>query len=376
MLTMQQGNTVLKISPEQSHTLVAVFLRGGADGLNMVVPTGDDAYYRARPLIGVSRSATMPLDDLFGLHQSLAPLQKAYGEGELLILHGAGSEENSRSHFEAQDFMEHGGLGAGGWLGRYLRQNTRATSNPLASVALGKTCPESLRSSPATVVMDSLGDISLDDSALPFIGALNQSYGRSTLPWAKAGNDLLGAIGRIVELQSAPYRPASGVVYPDSDFGRHLQQVAQLIKAEVGVEAATVDLGGWDSHIATSTLVTPLMTQLAQGLTAFYDDIASLRARTTVAVMTEFGRRVYENASLGTDHGRGSIMMLLGGGVRGGRVMADWPGLLDEHLEGPGDLPVRFNFRDVLAPVFEKQMPGIALNEVFPGYTLNPVDVF
>lgn len=373
---MQQGNTVLKLSPEQGHTLVVIFLRGGADGLNMVVPTGDDAYYRARPLIGVPRSATVPMDDLFGLHETMAPLQNAYGEGELLIVHGAGTEETSRSHFEAQDFMEHGGMGAGGWLGRYLRQNTRATSNPLASVALGKTCPESLRSSPATVVMDSLGEISLSEAAMPFLGGLNQCYGRSALPWAKSGSDLLGAIGRIVELQSAPYRPASGVVYPDSDFGRHLQQVAQLIKAEVGVEAATVDLGGWDSHIATSTLLTPLMTQLAQGLRAFHDDIASHRARTTVVVMTEFGRRVYENASLGTDHGRGSIMMLLGGGVRGGRVMADWPGLVDEHLEGPGDLPVRYNFRDVLAPVFEKQMPGIALNQVFPGYTLNAMDIF
>ena len=372
---MQNGNTVLKLSPEQSHTLVVVFLRGGADGLNMVVPTGDDAYYRARPLIGVSRSATVPLDDLFGFHEALAPLQRAYGDGELLIVHGAGSEESSRSHFEAQDFIEHGGQGAGGWLGRYLRQNTRAASNPLASVALGTTCPESLRSSPATVVMDSLGEIALDEAAMPFVGGLNQAYGKSPLPWAKSGSDLLGAIGRIVALQSTPYKPAPGTVYPDHPFARHLQQVAQLIKAEVGVEAATVDLGGWDTHIASSSLMAPLMTHLSQGLMAFYDDIGSHRERTTVVVMTEFGRRVYENASLGTDHGRGSIMMLLGGGVRGGRVLSDWPGLMDDKLEGPGDLPVRYNFRDILAPVFEKRMPGIALNQVFPGYTLTPLDV-
>ena len=372
---MQQGNTVLKLNPEQHHTLVVVFLRGGADGLNMVVPTGDDAYYSARPLIGIPRDNTVALDDIFGLHESLSPLQRAYGEGELLIVHGAGSEDSSRSHFEAQDFMEHGGVGAGGWLGRYLRQNSRATSNPLASVAFGKTCPESLRSSPATVVMDSLGDIALSEEAMPFVGGLNRAYGRSALPWAKSGSDLLSAIGRIVELQSKSYSPSGGAVYSDHPFARHLQQVAQLIKAEVGVEAATVDLGGWDSHIATSTLMTPLMNQLAQGLMAFYDDIGPYRDRTTVVVMTEFGRRVYENASLGTDHGRGSIMMLLGGGVRGGRVLADWPGLEEANLEGPGDLPVRYNFRDVLAPIFEKKMPGIALKQVFPGYTLTPLDV-
>jgi uncharacterized protein (DUF1501 family) len=375
MLNMQDGNTVLKLTPEQHHTIVVVFLRGGADGLNMVVPVGDDAYYRARPLIGVSPAATVPLNDLFAFHQALAPLQRAYGDGELLIVHGAGSEESSRSHFEAQDFIEHGGQGAGGWLGRYLRENVRAASNPLASVALGTSCPESLRSSPATVVMDSLGQISLDGAAMPFIGGLERSYGNSSLPWAKSGSDLLSAIGRIVALQSSPYQPAPGAVYPDHPFARHLQQVAQLIKAEVGVEAATVDLGGWDSHIASASLMTPLMAQLSQGLMAFYNDIGAYRERTTVVVMTEFGRRVYENASLGTDHGRGSIMMLLGGGVRGGRVLADWPGLVDEHLEAPGDLPVRYNFRDILAPVFQKKMPGIALNQVFPGYTLTPLDV-
>lgn len=372
---MQNGNTVLKLSPEQNHTLVVIFLRGGADGLNMVVPTGDDDYHRARPLIGVANADTVPLDGLFGFHKALAPLQKAYGDGELLIVHGAGSEESSRSHFEAQDFIEHGGLGAGGWLGRYLRQNSRATGNPLASIALGTSCPESLRSAPATVVMDSLNEISLDAAATPFVGALKQAYGNTPLPWAKAGSDLLSGIERIVALQSAPYRPAAGVTYPNNTFARHLQEVAQLIKAEVGIEAATIDLGGWDSHIAAASLMTPLMDQLSRGLMAFYDDISAYRARTTVVVMTEFGRRVYENASLGTDHGRGSIMMLLGGGVRGGRVLADWQGLKAEHLEGPGDVPVRYNFRDVLAPIFDKKMPGIALNQVFPGYTLTPLDI-
>lgn len=372
---MQQGNTLLKVNPERQHTLVVVFLRGGADGLNMVVPTGDDAYYRARPLIGVPAKDTVRLDDLFGLHTALAPLQQAFQEGELLVVQGAGSEEDSRSHFEAQDFMEHGGKGSGGWLGRYLRQNTRAENNPLAAIALGKSCPESLRASPATVVMDSLNDIALGEEAEAFLTRLGGLYGGSSLPWAKSGSDLLRAMERIEALRAAPYRPSPGVTYPADEFAQHLQQVAQLVKAEVGMEAVTLDLGGWDSHIATSTLMTPLMSRLSQGLMAFYQDIGQYRDRTTVVVMTEFGRRVYENASLGTDHGRGGTMMLLGGGVRGGRILAEWPGLDEAHLEGPGDVPVRFNFRDVLAPIFEKHTPGIALNRIFPGYTLNPLDI-
>lgn len=372
---MNIGNTALKISPARQHTLVVVFLRGGADGLNMVVPVGDDAYYRARPLIGIPRGETVPLDTLFALNQALAPLQRAYGDGELLVVHGAGTEENSRSHFEAQDYMEHGGEGAGGWLGRYLRQNTRAASNPLASVALGKRCPESLRASPATVVMETLQDIALGADASAFLTGLDQLYAGAALPWAKAGCDLLGAMRSIEALHAAPYQPTPGVTYPQDAFSQRLRQVAQLVKSEVGVEAVTLDLDGWDSHIAAATLMTPLMAQLAGGLMAFHNDLGSHRDRTTVVVMTEFGRRVYENASLGTDHGRGSVMLLLGGGIRGGRVLADWPGLDPDRLEGPGDVPVRFNYRDLLAPVFEKHVPGIELHQVFPGYTLSPLDI-
>lgn len=372
---MNAGNTALKIDPARSHTLVVVFLRGGADGLNMVVPHGDDGYYRARPLIGVPEADTVPLNDLFGLHQALSPLQRAYNDGELLVVHGAGSEEDSRSHFEAQDFMEHGGKGAGGWLGRYLRQNTRAQNNPLASIALGKRCPESLRSSPATVVMESLEDIALGEDAALFLGGLEQLYGGATQPWAKAGQDLLGAMRQVEAMRATGYRAAPNVTYPQNAFGQQLRQVAQLVKAEIGVEAVTIDLDGWDSHIAASTLMTPLMDQLSKGLMAFYDDLGTHRDRTTVVVMTEFGRRVYENASFGADHGRGSVMLLLGGGVRGGRVMAEWPGLSAGNLEGPGDLPVHYNFRDVLAPVFARNRPEIELNRIFPGYTLNPLDV-
>lgn len=373
---MQQGNTLLKLAPEPGHTLVVIFLRGGADGLTMVVPREDDAYYRARPSIAVAAADTLALDDHFGLHKALEPLQRSFAEGELLLVHGAGSEDTSRSHFEAQDFMEHGGRAAGGWLGRYLRQNHRAANNPLASVAFGTTCPESLRSSPATVVLNSLDDIGFNEAVLPFVEGLERTYGQSVLPWARHGGDMLRAVRRIVDLQASDATVATTSAYPQDSFGQHLRQVARLIKAGVGLEAATVDLGGWDSHIANGTLMTPLMKRLSTGLSAFRADLGPLMAHTTVVVMSEFGRRVYENASLGTDHGRGGLMMLLGGCVAGGRVLAGWPGLDAEHLEGPGDVPVTFNYRDLLAPVFQRHLPSVALHEIFPGYTLHPADIY
>jgi uncharacterized protein (DUF1501 family) len=356
-----------------SHTLVVVFLRGGADGLNMVVPVEDDDYYRARPLIRVAKKDTTPLNELFGLNPALAPLQQAYGDGELLVVHGVGSEEDSRSHFEAQDYMEHAGYGAGGWLGRYLRQNPRAQNNPLAAVAFGKTTPESLRASPATIVVDSLRELSLGDAADGYLDDLATLYSGATQAWGSAGADMLTAMERLQDLPGNASAATSQ--YPQDGFAQHLRQVAQLIKAGLGVEAATVDLPGWDSHVVTSTLLDPLMTRLAQGLMAFYNDLGEHRKRTTVVVMTEFGRRVYENASLGTDHGRGSAMFVLGGAVRGGRVLADWPGLAEENLEGPGDLPVRYNYRDILASIIAKHLPESGLNAVFPGATLQPMEV-
>lgn len=365
----------VSLREDAAQTLVVVFLRGGADGLNMVVPVEDDGYYRARPLIGVAKDDTTPLDDLFGLNPALAPLHRAYAEGELLLIHGAGSDEDSRSHFEAQDYMERGGPGAGGWLGRYLRQNPRAANNPMAAIALGKTTPESLRASPATVVMESMRDLALGTDAGAYLGDLAALYGETHLPWGDPGIDQLRAMARMESLQAAPYTPRAGVTYPDDGFSQHLQQVAQLIKGGLGVEAVTVDLDGWDSHVVSSTLMDPLMRRFSEGLMAFYEDLGDHRNRTTVVVMSEFGRRVYENASLGTDHGRGGVMMVLGGGVRGGRVLADWPGLEADALEGPGDVPVRYNYRDVLASIVSRHAPDAGLHAIFPGATLQPMEV-
>ena len=358
---------------DRRRCLVVIFLRGGADGLELVPPVGDDAYYRARPLLGVRPPSALALDDLFALHPRLAALRPIYAEGDLAIVHAAGSEDASRSHFEAQDLMEHGGLAAGGWLGRFLRYRSEPASGALSAVAVGKTLPECLRGAPAATVMQSLDDFTLGPESDALLPQLARLYAPETGALGRSARDTLEALRRIERLRAVPYQPAGGADYPAGELGRSLAELARLIKARVGLEAAAVDVGGWDSHLAQATLLEPLMARLAQGLAAFYRDLGKDMGTTSVVVMTEFGRRVRENASLGTDHGRGSVMMVLGGGVRGGRVIGGWAGLEAAVLEGPGDLPVRNNYRNVLAPVLRRHGAGEDLSRIFPDFEVEPL---
>lgn len=363
-------------SGDDPRALVVVFLRGGADGLTLVPPMGDDDYHRLRPRLGVGERDGVRLDGLFGFHPHLAPLAPFFRSGDLAIVHAVGSEDDSRSHFEAQDFMEHGGLAAGGWLGRFLRYRRGSLAGALSAVAVGTELPESLRGAPAASVLRSVDEFALGDNAGAVLRQLAGLYGACDDALGAAGRDTLDALRRLERLRATPYVPAGGATYPDDDFGRGLLQIARLIKARVGLEAASVDLGGWDSHVAQQTLIEPLMSRLAAGLAAFHRDLGPMMETTTVIVMTEFGRRVGENASLGTDHGRASAMMVLGGGVVGGRVLGEWPGLAADRLDGPGDLPVVTNYRDVLAPILRRHSPDAELRRVFPGYTLAPVPLY
>ena len=361
---------------DERQTLVVVFLRGGADGLNIVAPLADDGYYRARPRIAISKQDAVPLDGFYGLNPLLKKLEPAYQEGALAIVHAAGSEDDTRSHFEAQDLMEHGGLTAGGWLGRFLRSQSKVTSGPLGAVALGKAVPECLRGAPAATVLQSLDDFSLGRNRARLTAALAKWYGMQTDALAGAGRDTLDAIQRMEQLRQTPYQPANGAEYGRDDFSRGLLQLARLIKARVGLQAASLDLGGWDSHFSQSTIMDPVMTRLAAGLSAFHRDLGREMDHTTVVVMTEFGRRVEENSAFGTDHGRGSVMFVLGGGIRGGRVLGEWPGLSREVLEGPGDLPVTTNYRNVLAPILQRHGAAERLSQVFPDFTLDPLPLY
>jgi uncharacterized protein (DUF1501 family) len=361
---------------DATQTLIAIFLRGAADGLTLVPPIEDDNYHRSRPRIGVAKKDAIPLNGLFALHPLLAPLKRAYDEGQLAIVHAAGSEDDSRSHFDAQDFMEHGGLAAGGWLGRFLRFRERPAPGPLAAVALGKKFPECLRGAPSVAVMQSLEDFALGSAAQRLTGELARLYAAQSDELAGAGRDTLNALVRLDRMRASVYRPDHGAQYGTDTFSLGLRQAAQLIKARVGLEAVSLDLDGWDSHFTQNTIMDPLMRSLAQGLSAFYTDLGVTMERTTVIVMTEFGRRVQENSSFGTDHGRGSVMLAMGGGIRGGRVVGKWPGLSGDLLTGPGDLQVAHNYRNVLAPVLMRLGAGARLATVFPGFALDPIDLY
>lgn len=360
----------------QEHTLIVVFLRGGADGLNMVVPIEDDEYHRARPTLGISKRKALPLDELFGLNPELAPLHPLYKEGSLSIIHQAGCEDSSRSHFKAQDFMEQGGKVASGWLGRYLRYAPKLKTGPLSAIALGKTRPVCLSGAPASLTMESFDTFYLGDTPETFLPELAQLYALEKNDLGVAGADAITAMDKINELREQDYHPAHGAVYPAGSFGDRLCQAAQLVKARVGLEAVSLDLNGWDSHFAATSLMNPLMRQLAEGLAAFRGDLGPDMDKVTVVVMTEFGRRVYQNVSFGTDHGRASVMFVLGSEIRGGRVIHNWKGLGAERLEGPGDLAVEYNYRDVLAPVLMRHGGYETMDTVFPDFAVSPLALY
>ena len=365
-------------SPDHDRVLVAVFLRGGADGLALVPPVHDDGYHRLRPRLGVPASRALPLGGPFGLAPELSELHPWFLAGQLAVVHAAGSDDNSRSHFVAQEVMERGGAsGAGGWLGRWLR--ARGAAGALSAVAAGPEVPDSLRGAPSATALAGLLALAPGPEWRGLCVSLAGLYGRDAQLGGPA-RDALAAAERIGRLRADGARPEHGAHYPSAAdgevahaFGAQLLQLAALIRARVGLVAACVDLAGWDSHVAQETIVGPRMRALALGLSAFATDLGPALSRTSVVVMSEFGRRVGENASLGTDHGRGGVMLVLGGGTPGG-IHCQWPGLEKDALDGPGDLPVVHDYRDVLATVLRRH--GAAQPDVaFPGHPARPLAV-
>jgi uncharacterized protein (DUF1501 family) len=364
-------------------TLVVVFLRGAADGLALVAPFEDEHYYKARPRLGLAKKDAVKLDGAFGFHPKFADLAPAFAEGDLAVVHAAGSEDRTRSHFEAQDLMEHGGIVAGGWLGRFLRARPAEASGALACVAVGRALPECLLGAPTVTVMQSLDDFTLGAKAPGLRSGLERLYAMEHGQLGEAARDTFDALQRIDAMRNAPYQPANGAQYGEDDFSTGLGQLARLIKADVGLEAASIDVGGWDTHFTQQTVLDPLVGRLSKGLGAFRSDLGARMATTTVVVMTEFGRSVQENSGFGTDHGRGSIMFVMGGGVRGGRVHGEWHGLDPAGLEARGltesfgDLPVWNNYRNVLAPVLARHGADPAsLARIFPEFALRPLDLY
>ena len=371
----------LSTDRDARQTLVVIFLRGAADGLTLVAPVEDDNYHRFRPRLAVKREEAVMLDGMFGLHPNLRPLEAAWKEGDLAIVHAAGGESDSRSHFEAQDLMEHGGIAAGGWLGRFLRAKGPSQS-PLGAVALAPTLPEALSGAPSAAALLSLDEFGIGKrGGAAFDQQLRRLYDLESDELRQAALNTFEAMRRIESIDRQA-SAANGATYDEKDdFARGLRQVAQLIKADVGLDAASVDVNGWDSHFTQKSLIEPLMTRLASGLAAFRQDLGARIRSTTVVVMTEFGRTVQENSGFGTDHGRGSAMFVLGGGVRGGRLHGAWNGLKSLEKRGSsesyGDLPVLNNYRDILAPVLLRHgLDSAQLAKVFPNFAFNPLPLF
>lgn len=346
-------------------TLITVYLRGGADGLYLVPPIGDDDYHRNRPTLAISPTDAIRLDPLFGLHPLLKPLERWFRDGRLAVVHACGSDDDTRSHFEAQDLMEHAGRAvSGGWIGRFLRATAGEGGGALDAVALGTAIPESLRSAPSAAALESFAELGgVDDRRLH--AGLAGLYASDPLLAAPA-RDALTASERLADLAVATYHPEHGAIYAADSFAERLGRAAQLIKTGIGARAITIDLDGWDSHFVQETVLASKLAALAGGLDAFATDLGPRLDSVSVVVMTEFGRRVAENASLGTDHGRGGALFVLGGGTPGG-MHCRWPGLKTGVLDGPGDVPVVHDWRSAVAPVL-KRHGAEDLSRVLPGW--------
>lgn len=364
--------------------LVCVFLRGAADGLNLIVPHADDDYYRLRPSIAVprpgERDGAIDLDGRFGLHPRLAPLKALYDAGQLALVPAAGSPHPTRSHFEAQDFMETGAVGdraAGqGWLGRYFAARPAAEPGVVRAVAISERSTLALRGYPDAVASPSLRDFRLQ-TATELEPALSQGFRRLYRPDAptlaeRAGQRALAATESVARaLGTRRARRGRGYTRDAQDFA----DVASLIKADVGLECAWIDLVGWDTHReqgrSTNGDLPRQLARLGRALAAFRADLDSAFERVVVVVMSEFGRTARENGTRGTDHGHGGAMLVLGGSVRGGRVLGSFPGLAPEQLHQGRDVAVTTDFRELLAEVAERHLRLPDAAPLFPGFQLD-----
>jgi uncharacterized protein (DUF1501 family) len=360
--------------------LVAILQRGAMDGLNVVVPHGEKAYYDLRPNLAIPRpvgnqDSAIDLDGFFGLHPSLRALKPIYDAGSLAIVHAAGSPDPTRSHFDAQDYMESGTPGlkstGDGWLNRALLPQTPLS--PMRAISLSTELPHVLRGNNEAVAISSLSDFRVHDSLGSSVFEHMYTGTRDQILNA-TGREAFEAIKRIEAVENESYAPSGSVRYPPSRLGQNLMLIARLIKANVGLEVAFTDIGGWDHHVnevgprPTTGQLANLLNELGQSLAGFYADLSDRMADVCVVTMSEFGRTARENGSRGTDHGHGNAMFVLGGGIKGGKVYGDWPGLENEQLYEQRDLNVTTDFRDVLGELVTQQLGNEQVSRVFPGF--------
>jgi uncharacterized protein (DUF1501 family) len=352
--------------------IVAIFQRGAADGLSMVVPFGDKYYHAARPQIGIpapsnrTAESAIDLDGFYGLHPSLDSLKPLYDSGHLAIVHAVGSPDNTRSHFDAQDYMESGTPGnksmPDGWLNRYLQSSPVRNASPFRAVAIDSTMPRTLSGPAPGVAMERASEFGIRGG---------RTSAEIEEMFADLYKETFDAVKLLRKVNPQQYAPASGVQYSNSAFGRALLQIAQLIKSGIGLQVAFAELGGWDTHANQGNARGQLANRLrdfGDGIGAFYRDLGDRMRNVIVVTMTEFGRAIRQNGSGGTDHGHAGCLFLAGGPVKGGKVYGTWPGLAPEQLHEGRDLALTTDFRDVLSEILRSHMAAKDVERIFPGF--------
>jgi uncharacterized protein (DUF1501 family) len=383
-------------SGSRTKRLVVIFQRGAADGLNIIVPHGEASYYAMRPTINIPKKSVLDLDGFFGLHPAMSSFEPLWKQKHLAIVHAAGSPDPTRSHFDAQDFMESGTPGIkatdDGWLNRCLRELPASPSERSASgnsapdlaaspspafraIALGPSLPRILSGKEPAVALNNLNDFSIggkNPKAVPVSNTFEAMYDNSVdAVMHGTGQETFEAVKMLRTADPAKYTPASGANYPNGRFGDSLRQLAQLIKANLGVQVAFADIGGWDHHVnegSTQGQIANVLGDFSQSIAAFWTDLGDLGEDTVVVTMSEFGRTARENGNRGTDHGHANVMFVLGGPVRGGRVYGRWPGLDSSQLYEGRDLAVTTDFRLVLSEAVSQYLGNHDLKNVFPGF--------
>ncbi len=364
--------------------LVVLFQRGAADGLNIVVPYREKNYYSMRPSIAIQQNEVLDLDGFFGLHPSMTAFKPLYDQGHLAIIHAAGSPDMTRSHFDAQDYMESGTPGVkvtqDGWLNRAL-QAELLVGKPSAfrAVALGTEVPRTLQGKLPAIAVNNLADFSVAGRG-PQTSAISNAFQAmydesSDSVLHGTGQETFEAVKMLKAADPSKYQPAAGVEYPKSQFGNSLKQVAQLLKANLGVEAAFSDIGGWDTHQNQGNANGQLANRLkefSEAIAAFWKDMGQDAENVTLVTMSEFGRTARQNGTGGTDHGHANVMFVLGGQIKGGKVYGKWPGLSNEQLNEGRDLAVTTDFRRVLGEAAYKTLGSKNLELVFPGAQVSP----
>ncbi len=366
--------------------LVVLFQRGAADGLNIVVPFAEPNYYKIRPSIAIPEprrggaDAAIDLDGFFGLHPSLQPLEPLFKQQQLAIVHGAGSPDTTRSHFDAQDFMESGTPGLksteDGWLNRALQQQPEPGASPFRAVAMGPNLPRTLRGGAPAIALPDVKQFQVIAQSPVVEGGFEALYAQSVDSVLRGtGTETFEAIDMLRKANPSRFQLENGAEYPKNRFGQSLQQIAQLIKADIGVEVSFLDSGGWDNHVNEGGVqgqLANLLRDLGQGLAAFHRDLGNRMENIVVVTMSEFGRTAHENGNRGTDHGHANCMFVMGGGVRGGKVYGRWPGLAPGQLYEGRDLALTTDFRYVLGELIERHLGTKDLKTVFPGFDNDP----